>query len=90
MILSHVNGRIPVIAAGSIKTRDDALKAIELGLSLAAIGQALVINPNWMDLAVKGEPIEEALSISKRAELAVPEKLWIVIDAAKGWFKVTA
>jgi 2,4-dienoyl-CoA reductase-like NADH-dependent reductase (Old Yellow Enzyme family) len=90
LILNHVNGRIPVIAAGSIKTPDDVLKAIELGLSLVAIGQALVINPNWMDLTVKGEPIEEALSISKRAELAVPEKLWTVIDAAKGWFKVTA
>ena len=89
LILNQVNGRIPVIAAGSIKTPDDALKAIEMGLSLVAIGQALVINPNWMKLAVRGEPIEEGLSISKRAELAVPEKLWTVIDAAKGWFKVT-
>jgi 2,4-dienoyl-CoA reductase-like NADH-dependent reductase (Old Yellow Enzyme family) len=90
LILNQVNGRIPVIAAGSIKTPYDALKAIEMGLSLVAIGQALVINPNWMKLAVKGEPIEEALSISKRAELAIPEKLWTVIDAAKGLFKVTA
>ena len=90
LILAHVNGRIPVIAAGQVKKPEDAAKAIDMGLDLVAIGQALVINPNWIALATKGEMVNESLSISKLPELAIPEKLWSVIDTAKGWFQLTA
>jgi 2,4-dienoyl-CoA reductase-like NADH-dependent reductase (Old Yellow Enzyme family) len=88
LILEKVNGRVPVIAAGQLKRPEDAAKAIGLGLDLVAIGQALVINPNWMDMAAKGEKVAEAISVSKLPELAIPGKLWNVIDAAKGWFQL--
>ncbi len=90
LILEHVNNRIPVIAAGGIKKPEDAARAISMGLAMVAIGQALIVNPNWVELAAKGDKVEEALSISRLPELAIPGKLWSVIDAAKGWFKVTA
>ena len=61
-----------------------------MGLTMVAIGQALVINPKWIELAANGGKIEETLSLSKLSELAIPKKLWTVIDAAKGWFQVTA
>lgn len=88
LIVEYVNERIPVIAAGSIKTTEDAVKAFDLGLSMVAIGQGLLINPDWVTLAENGEPIEEVLSISKIPELAIPEKLQAIINVAKGWFLV--
>ena len=88
LIVEHVNGRIPVIAAGQIQTPEQAEKAIKLGLSLVAIGQALIINPNWISIARNGGNVEEVLSISKLPELSLPGKLWDIIDTAKGWFKV--
>ena len=90
LILAHVDGRIPVIAAGQIKQPADAAKAIEMGLALVAIGQALVINPNWMESAARGEMVPDGLSIAQVSSLAIPEKLWKVIDTAKGWFKLIA
>lgn len=88
LILDHVDGRVPVIAAGQVKKPEDAAKAVEMGLALVAIGQALVINPNWVELAVKREKVQEALSFAKMPELAIPGKLRTVIDAAKGWFQL--
>ena len=90
LIVEYVAERVPVIAAGGVKKPEDAAKAIQCGLTMVAIGQALVINPKWVELAAKGEKVEETLSISKLPELAIPHKLWTVIDAAKGWFQVTA
>jgi 2,4-dienoyl-CoA reductase (NADPH2) len=89
LIVDHVDDRIPVIAAGHIRQPDDAAKALELGLTLVAVGQSLIINPNWVTLAAEGEPVDEALSVAKVPELAIPEKLWTVIDTAKGWFQLT-
>lgn len=88
LIVEHANGRLPVIAAGQIRTPEQAGQAVNLGLSLIAIGQALIINPNWISLAKNGGKVEEALSISKLAELSIPGKLWGIIDTAKGWFNV--
>jgi 2,4-dienoyl-CoA reductase-like NADH-dependent reductase (Old Yellow Enzyme family) len=90
LILDHIDGRVAVIAAGQIKQPADAVKAIDMGLACVAIGQALVINPNWMELAVNGKEVAETLSMSKLPILSIPEKLWNIIDAAKGWFQLTA
>ncbi len=88
LILDYIDKRIPVIAAGGIMKPEDAAKAISLGLTIVAIGQALVINPNWIELATKGEQVNEVLSLSKLPELAIPPKLGTVIEAAKGWFQL--
>jgi 2,4-dienoyl-CoA reductase-like NADH-dependent reductase (Old Yellow Enzyme family) len=90
LILEYVDERVPVIAAGSIKKPEDAAKAVSIGLAIVAIGQALVINPKWVELAANGDKVEETLSLAKLPQLAIPQKLWTVIDAAKGWFQVTA
>jgi len=88
-VIDHVNGRIPVMAAGQIKTPDDAVKALDIGLSFTAIGQAFIINPNWVELVANGERVEESLSLSKAPGLAIPAKLLTVINAMKGWFSVS-
>jgi 2,4-dienoyl-CoA reductase-like NADH-dependent reductase (Old Yellow Enzyme family) len=89
LILDHVADRIPVIAAGGILQPTDAAKAIELGLSMVAVGHGLIYNPNWVALAAKGEQASEVLSLSKADELSIPKKLQAGIKMATGWFQVT-
>jgi len=89
LILDHVDQRIPVISAGGIKQADDAVEAINLGLSLVAVGHGLIINPNWVELISRGEKADEVLSMSKADVLAVPQKLQAFIKVATGFFQVT-
>jgi 2,4-dienoyl-CoA reductase-like NADH-dependent reductase (Old Yellow Enzyme family) len=92
LILDRVAGRVPVIAAGQIRKPEQAVQALDLGLSLVAVGQGLVMNPDWVELARGdlGERIETALDPSKVSEIAIPGKLWTVIEATKGWFALQA
>lgn len=89
LVIDHVNERIPVISAGGIKQTNDAVEALNLGLSLVAVGHGLIINPNWVELISKGEKANELLSLSKADELAVPKKLQAFIKVATGFFQVT-
>ncbi|WP_246552916.1 hypothetical protein [Paenibacillus tritici] len=56
--IERANGKAPVMAAGSIITPDDALKAVELGLPLVAIGHALIMDPNWVEKVANGREAE--------------------------------
>lgn len=89
-ILAHVDGRVPVLAAGGIRTPLQAEAAIAMGLSGVAVGHGLVMNPNWVQLAVAGQDhaITTELDPARVMDLAIPQKLWAIIDAAKGWFDV--
>jgi len=91
-ILARANGRLPLIAAGHIRTPTEARQALDLGLAVVAVGQALVVNPNWLELAATGreEAIEVALQPSKVAGKRIPAKLWGIIQVATGWFTVAA
>ncbi|WP_341275593.1 NADH-dependent flavin oxidoreductase [Dickeya dianthicola] len=88
LIIEHVANRVPVIAAGGLKTPALAQAALDAGLSLTAIGQALVMNPNWVTLAQAGraDEIVNVLDPASVPDLNIPEKLWAVISYAKGWF----
>lgn len=90
LILNHIAGRVPVIAAGKIRTPSQAQEAISTGLPLVAIGKGLVINPEWVTLAEsgRGHEIQTTLNPQLVAELTIPDKLWDQIQASKGtgWF----
>ncbi|MFS0604913.1 NADH-dependent flavin oxidoreductase [Peribacillus frigoritolerans] len=90
LILERANGRIPVIAAGSVRKPEDAVKALDLGLPLIAIGQALVMNPNWVEMVENDheDEIKTELKASKLSEIDVPKKLWNTIKATPGWFAI--
>ncbi|MGG3445227.1 NADH-dependent flavin oxidoreductase [Bacillus nitratireducens] len=90
LITEHVNGRIPLMAAGSIVTPDDASLALEKGISLAAIGHGLIMNPDWVEKVQDGKEDEIKAAIKKSAvsELELPEKLWNVIGASGPWFTI--
>lgn len=90
LIAEHVDNRVPVIAAGSMVTADDVKTALDKGLSLAAIGHTLIMNPDWVEKVQNGKEgeIETALKASKINEIELPEKLWNVIQASGPWFKI--
>ena len=87
-VLARVNGRVPVIAAGHLRTPAEARQALALGLTVVAVGQGLVINPNWVELAASGREadIRTALQPALVEAHRIPGKLWGVIQAATGWF----
>ncbi|HHE7971123.1 TPA: NADH-dependent flavin oxidoreductase [Escherichia coli] len=90
LILNHIAGRVPVIAAGKIRTPSQAQEAISAGLPLVTIGKGLVINPEWVTLAESGRnhEIQTTLNPQLVPELTIPDKLWDQIQASKGtgWF----
>lgn len=90
LIVDHVNNRVPVLAAGSMVTPDDVAKALDKGLPLAAIGHALIMNPDWVEKVQNGQEseVQTAIKASKVSELELPEKLWGVIQASGPWFKI--
>jgi 2,4-dienoyl-CoA reductase-like NADH-dependent reductase (Old Yellow Enzyme family) len=90
LIVEHVNGRVPVMAAGSMVTPDDVATALDKGLSLAAVGHTLIMNPDWVEKVQNGKEaeIKTAIKTSKLSELELPEKLWNVIQASGPWFNI--
>ncbi|WP_342048865.1 NADH-dependent flavin oxidoreductase [Bacillus sp. OTU530] len=90
LIVEHVNGRVPLMAAGSMVTANDVASALDKGLSLAAIGHTLIMNPDWVEKVQNGKEaeIETAIKTSKVSELELPEKLWGIIQASGPWFKI--
>ncbi|QNX07575.1 NADH-dependent flavin oxidoreductase [Acinetobacter seifertii] len=89
-IIEHVNYRVPLISAGKIRTPHQALQALQLGLPLIAIGKALVMNPDWVELTTKNQvdQISTELSLEKNTELHIPDHLWHEIKMRKGWFPI--
>ncbi|NUE93111.1 NADH-dependent flavin oxidoreductase [Acinetobacter seifertii] len=89
-VIEHVNYRIPFISAGKIRTPYQALQALALGLPLVAIGKALVMNPDWVELTAnyQADQISTELELEKDAELHIPDHLWDEIKIRKGWFPI--
>ncbi|ENV02687.1 MULTISPECIES: NADH-dependent flavin oxidoreductase [Acinetobacter] len=89
-IIEHVNYRIPFISAGKIRTPHQALQALALGLPLVAIGKALVMNPDWVELTAndQADQISTELELEKDPELHIPDHLWHEIKIRKGWFPI--
>jgi 2,4-dienoyl-CoA reductase-like NADH-dependent reductase (Old Yellow Enzyme family) len=90
ILRDHLAGRVPLIAAGQLRTPEQAQQALDLGLSAVAIGQALVMNPDWVAQARDsvGEMPSLAIGADDVATLAIPPKLWRIIASTPGWFPV--
>jgi 2,4-dienoyl-CoA reductase-like NADH-dependent reductase (Old Yellow Enzyme family) len=75
LMRDHIAGRIPLIAAGHIRTPEQAEQAIAAGLSPVAIGQGLVMNSDWAAFARDNASGAVALELaaSDVARLAIPQ-----------------
>lgn len=90
IISENLDGRIPLLAAGLLRTPAQAEQAIEAGISLPVIGQGFVMNPDWVDYArgKDARSITMDIAASDVARLAIPAKLWTVIKNSGDWFNV--
>jgi 2,4-dienoyl-CoA reductase-like NADH-dependent reductase (Old Yellow Enzyme family) len=90
LILKQVANRVPVIGVGSIHTADEALKALETGVPLIALGRELIMEPDWVEKVEQGRELEIQTELSKndQARLVIPDPLWQAIINTPGWFPI--
>lgn len=90
LIVEHANNRIPVIVAGSLEGPEDVSETMEKGISLAAIGHALISDPEWVEKVQQGREseIQTVIKSSDVSDLVLPAKLWGFMQNAGPWFKI--
>lgn len=88
-ISSKVDGRIPLIGVGTVRTPRDADKVMKYA-DLVALGRQLIIDPKWLEKVENGHPekIYSELNLSKQHELHIPDELWRQIVSIPNWFPV--
>lgn len=89
--IERVADRVPLMAAGEVRTPNQARNVLETGMPLVVVGRSLVMNPTWVEMAQDGrdQEIRAALDLSHSADdLQVPTKLWNIIKSTPGWFPV--
>lgn len=79
---------MPVIGVGSIYTADDAIKALQSGVPLIALGREIIIDPEWVQKVEQGREAEIVTKINKdnQQQLDIPDPLWQAIIHSPGWF----
>lgn len=89
--IDRVADRVPLMAAGEVRTPNQARHVLETGMPLVVVGRSLVMNPTWVEMAQDGrdQEIRATLDLSHSADdLQVPTKLWNIIKSTPGWFPV--
>ncbi|WP_285767001.1 NADH-dependent flavin oxidoreductase [Peribacillus sp. SI8-4] len=88
VIKERVGDQVPVIGVGSIYTADDAIKAMQSGVPLLALGRELIIDPEWVQKVEQGRETEIITKMNKshQQQLDIPDPLWQVIIHSPGWF----
>ncbi|WP_404323354.1 NADH-dependent flavin oxidoreductase [Cytobacillus firmus] len=89
-LLEKMNNRLPLIGVGSIHTPDEAVKALETGVAMVALGRELIMEPDWVQKVQEGKESEIAVTLSKKDQekLVIPDPLWQAIVNTPGWFPV--
>jgi 2,4-dienoyl-CoA reductase-like NADH-dependent reductase (Old Yellow Enzyme family) len=87
LILDRVGGRVPVIGVGELYAADDALRARQTGADLIALGRPLIMEPDWVEKVQQGRAAEirVALNPADRPQLAIPDRVWRMMESAPGW-----
>jgi 2,4-dienoyl-CoA reductase-like NADH-dependent reductase (Old Yellow Enzyme family) len=89
-IVDRVGGAIPVIGVGSLTTADNALKGLDSGVNLVALGRPLLIDPDFVQKIVEGraDEIKTELDPSAQQFLAIPDPLWTIMINTPGWLPI--
>ncbi|TKH02698.1 NADH-dependent flavin oxidoreductase [Peribacillus simplex] len=88
IIKERIGDQVPVIGVGSIYTADDAIKALQSGIPLIALGREIIIDPEWVQKVEQGREAEIVTKINKdnQLQLDIPDPLWQAIIHSPGWF----
>ena len=87
-IYEKVGHKIPVIGVGSIRAPDDALKALQTGVPLIALGRELIADPLWVN-KIQTDQIDQirtTICRDDQAELIIPNNLWNMMNNVPNWF----
>ena len=89
-LLDTIGDRVPLIGVGGIHTPEEAVKAINAGVPLLALGRELIMEPDWVQKVEEGRENEIATTLSKQDQeaLVIPDNLWQAIINTPGWFPV--
>lgn len=89
-IIQEHAGRLPVIGIGSIRTAEDAVRALQTGIPLIALGREIIMEPDWLEKIAQGREGDIKTTISKTDQhrLAIPDSLWGMIMRVPGWFPI--
>ncbi|MCT1401433.1 NADH-dependent flavin oxidoreductase [Paenibacillus sp. p3-SID867] len=86
-----VKQRVPIIGVGSIRTPDEALRALQSGVPFIALGRELIIDPDWVEKVTLGKEneIRTELTLNDQAKLGIAHSLWLKIINTPGWFPIS-
>lgn len=88
-VSDHLNGRVPLVVAGEIKTWADRDRALSLGAHSVAIGRMGILNPDWPIRARSGQELRTALPREGAQErLTLPRGLAEKAASVPAWFAV--
>ncbi|WP_445671735.1 NADH-dependent flavin oxidoreductase [Paenibacillus sp. FSL R7-0210] len=89
-IVDRAGDKAPVIGVGSLYSAADALKSLDSGISLVALGRPLLIEPDWVQKLAGGraDEIKTELDPAAQAELVIPDPLWRALIHTPGWLPV--
>ncbi|WP_339252138.1 NADH-dependent flavin oxidoreductase [Paenibacillus sp. FSL P2-0136] len=89
-IVDRAGDKAPVIGVGSLYSAADALKSLDSGISLVALGRPLLIEPDWVQKLAGGraDEIMTELDPNAQAELVIPDPLWRALIHTPGWLPV--
>jgi 2,4-dienoyl-CoA reductase-like NADH-dependent reductase (Old Yellow Enzyme family) len=86
-IANHINGRLPLIGVGSIRTSQDVPKALGEGAGALAIGRGAICDPDWVNHYQNDLPIRSTLNKANFPESYVlPAGLAKRVEDVPGWF----
>lgn len=87
-LVRHLGGRLPLMAAGGVKTAADVDAALAHGLDLVAVGRAAISEPDWVACLRGGREPQLKVPLQGHRETCVlPAGLAAKIDAVSGWFE---
>lgn len=89
-LLETINNRVPLIGVGSIHTAEEAIKALNTGIAILALGRELLMEPDWVQKVQEGKESEIVTTLSKRDQdkLVIPVPLWKALINTPGWLPV--
>ncbi|MEO5929779.1 MAG: NADH-dependent flavin oxidoreductase [Candidatus Kapaibacterium sp.] len=91
VIAERVAGKTMVIGVGSVVTPEEAVRVLEDGPSLVALGRELVIEPEWGTKVLQGDEdsIRTCLPLSGGAEsLTIPPPMYRKMLGRPGWLSL--
>jgi 2,4-dienoyl-CoA reductase-like NADH-dependent reductase (Old Yellow Enzyme family) len=89
-LLDTIGERAPLIGVGGIHTPEEAVKALQAGVPLLALGRGLIMEPDWVQKVEEGREDDIATTLSKndQEKLVIPDDLWHAAINTPGWFPV--